>query len=49
MDCLFQEGTHFYKGVEARLLRWDVEAMYKWIKGESQNESDKKLLAELLD
>ena len=24
----FQEGKHFHKGIEVRLLRWNVAAMY---------------------
>ena len=43
----FQEGKHFHKGIEARLLRWNVAEMYQWL--QEKKESEDELLAELLD
>ena len=38
----FQEGKHFHKGIEVRLLRWNVAAIYQWMQ-------EDELLTELLD
>ena len=50
MGGVFQEGKHyFYPGNDIRLLRWDKEALEKWVQGESRNDEDKALIAKLLD
>ena len=50
MDGIFIEGTHYTaEPYDARLVRWDVEQMHKWAKGEKIDETDKQLLSKLLD
>jgi len=49
MGEIFVEGTHYTRAVDARLVRWDVEQMHKWLKGEDRDETDKQLLSKLLD
>jgi len=46
---IFVEGTHYTRVADARLVRWDVEQMHKWLKGEDRDETDKQLLSKLLD
>ena len=48
MGEIFIEGTHYIRIVDARLVRWDVEQMHKWVKGD-RDETDKQLLSKLLD
>lgn len=49
MGEIFVEGTHYTRAVDARLVRWNVEQMHKWLKGEDRDEKDKQLLSKLLD
>ena len=49
MGEIFVEGTHYTRAVDARLVRWDVEQMHKWVKGEDRDETDNQLLSKLLD
>ena len=49
MGEIFVEGTHYTRAVDARLVRWNVEQMHKWLKGEDRDETDKQLLSKLLD
>lgn len=49
MGEIFVEGTHYTRAIDARLVRWDVEQMHKWVKGEDRDETDKQLLSKLLD
>lgn len=49
MDSIFKEGQHFHRGGEARLLRWNVKEMHKWMEEGALDEFHKNLLSELLD
>jgi len=49
MDGIFTDGKHFCRADDARLVRWDVDQMHKWAKGEESDETDKQLLSKLLD
>ena len=49
MGEIFVEGTHYTRAVDARLVRWNVEQMHKWVKGEDRDETNKQLLSKLLD
>ncbi len=50
MGKLFIEGVHYYRpDNDARLVRWDVESMKMWVKGDDSNEKDQELLTKLLD
>jgi len=49
MDGIFIEGKHFSRADDARLVRWNVERMHKWARGEEIDETDKQLLSKLLD
>lgn len=49
MGEIFVEGTHYTRAVDVRLVRWNVEQMHKWIKGEGRDETDNQLLSKLLD
>ena len=49
MGILFDEGTHYFRNNDARMLRWDVQQMHKWIKGGQSNDTDNDILNKLLD
>lgn len=49
MGEIFAEGTHYIRATDARLVRWNVEQMHKWVKGEERDEKDKQLLSKFLD
>lgn len=49
MGKIFVEGTHYTRAADARLVRWSVEKMHQWLKGEERDETDKQLLSKLLD
>ncbi len=49
MGKIFIKDTHYNRPIDARLLRWDVMQMHKWMKGGDRDETDKQLLSKLLD
>jgi len=48
MGDIFEEGTHYTRTTDARMVRWDIEEMHKWMRGEKRDETDTKLLSKLL-
>ena len=52
IGTIFHQGVHFYRPSDARLLRWDMEALDAWIQGDSQidiaDTENSKILQHLL-
>ncbi len=49
-DIYFQKGIHYFiPHNDARLVRWDKEALEQWIEGEVYSDEDKTLISKLLD
>ncbi len=34
MGKIFKKGVHYYQPSDARLLRWDIYALDKWMQGD---------------
>ena len=36
MSGIFKEGVHYHRASNARVLRWEIDALDRWMKGPNQ-------------
>lgn len=51
MGGIFQEGIHYYRAPNARIIRWKINALDSWMQGKEQdcvNQENTLILQQLL-